>query len=88
MSEMKCKDNSKSISLEEVIKIKNRYAHELLKIPGVIGIGIGGSHNSYKIIVNVIKLTEEIKSKIPKELDGIPIEITEVGVVEALGDKE
>ena len=56
-----------------------------MNIPGIIGIGIGGRENSAKIVINVVKITDEIKRKIPKEIDGIPVEIKETGVVRALG---
>jgi len=73
-------------TLREAIKVKKKYLQQFLNIPGVVGIGIGGRENSAKIVVNVIKITDEIKRKIPKEIDGIPVEIIETGVVRALGD--
>ena len=55
-----------------------------MSIPGVIGVGVGGKENAAKIVVNVVRLTEGLISKIPKELDGVPVEILETGIIKAL----
>ena len=68
--------------MDKAIKIKEKYAPQLLSIPGVIGVGVGGRKRA-KIIVSVRKLTEELRSKLPSELEGIPVEIVEVGAIEA-----
>jgi len=75
------------ISLEKAIKVKEKYALELMSIPGVVGVGVGGKEECAKIIVNVIKLTESLKNEIPEELEGVPVEVVETGVLKALGDR-
>jgi len=61
--------------MEEIRKVKERYKDYLLKLPNVVGVGVSNQH----IVVMVEKLTPEIREMLPKTLDGIPVEIIEVG---------
>lgn len=75
---------SSSKSFSDVTKIQEKYLPRLMSLPGVIGVGIGGKTYSPKIIVNVVKLTKELADEIPKELDGIQVEILETGIIKPL----
>jgi len=61
---------------EEVLRVKEKYEQNLLKIKGVTGIGVNGS-----VIIYVEKLTPELAAFLPKELDGIPVRIIETGKI-------
>ena len=70
-------------SISKAMISKKRLASQLVGLPGVVGVGIGGSEGDAKLVVNVVELTEELKANIPKELDGIPVEILETGEFKA-----
>jgi hypothetical protein len=68
--------------IEEVLKEHNE---ELMSIPGVIGTAEGLCNKKPCIIVFVIKGTEksEFDKKIPRVLDGYPVDIKETGKIKA-----
>ncbi|MCI0513533.1 hypothetical protein L0128_10000 [candidate division KSB1 bacterium] len=58
---------------------------EIMALPGVVGIYIGEIENHQPCIkVMVVKKTAELEQKIPKKLEGYPVEIDETGVIRAL----
>lgn len=61
----------------EIVTVKERHEAELMAIPGVVGVGIGGRDGAEHIIVMVEKRTAEIERKVPDTLDGYPV-LTEV----------
>jgi hypothetical protein len=83
---------------DNIRKIKEKYAPELMKIDGVVGLGIGKKivagkeTNRLAIIVFVDKKFPKSMLKknkiIPKSLEGVPVDVQEVGVVKALKTKE
>ena len=83
---------------DEIRRIKDKYAQELLKIKGVVGVGIGKKVVSGKegdqlaIVVFVTKkLPKSLLKKsdvIPDSLEGIPVDVQEVGLVRALKTEE
>jgi len=62
------------------LRVKEKHEDRLLKIPGVLGVGIGGTKKHPKIIISVREINDEVK-KLPKKLDGIDVEIDVVGEV-------
>jgi len=61
---------------EEVLRVKEKYEQQLLKYPGVTGVGVNGS-----IIIYVEKLTPQLAAFLPRELDGIKVRIIETGKI-------
>lgn len=87
------------ITVEDKIrKIRDKYEQELMKINGVVGVGVGKKVVAGKesgqlaIIVFVAKKLPrsqlEKTSIIPESLEGIPVDVQEVGVVKALKIKK
>jgi len=74
------RDKREDNPMEIALRVKKKYEGELLKIPGVLGIGIGGTKENPKIIVSVREMNDETR-KLPKRLDGIDVEIDVVGEV-------
>lgn len=55
----------------------------LMSIPGVVGVGIGGSTDSPVIIVMVNQSNRELKKKLPSQLSGVPVQVDVSGEVTA-----
>lgn len=76
-------------AFENARKVKEKYESKIMQIPGVVCIGVGADDkNNPTILVCVVKLTNEIKQKIPSELDGIPVNIQETGEFQIFGSKK
>ncbi len=81
-------------AIKYVSKIKARYEKKLMKLANVTGVGVGFKHkegqstDEVALIVNVTHkkpLTDLSKQDIiPSELEGVPIDVQEVGKIRAL----
>jgi len=79
---------------EDVRKVKDKHVHQLFKFKGVVGVGIGRKivagkeTNQLAIVVDVVKKLPENHLKkediVPKFLEGVPVDVQEVGVIRAL----
>jgi hypothetical protein len=69
------------LSIQE---IQQKHQYDLMRIPGVVGVGIGLDSDESVLVVMVAKYTRAIKRKIPKQLDGYRLVIQETGVIRAL----
>ena len=70
-------------TIEEVLK---EHSSKLMSIPGVVGTGQSLCSGRPCIKVFVSRKTEELERKIPKTLEGYPVEIQETGKFKALPD--
>ena len=59
--------------MPDAYRVKDKYEHLLLSLPGVVGVSCDGS----KIIVYVESI--EYSYRIPGELEGVPVEVRVVG---------
>jgi hypothetical protein len=85
---------NQSQAIEQVTKIKTRYEKKLMKLANVIGVGIGFKHKNGQptdevaLVVNVSQkkpLTDLSKQDIiPSELEGVSVDVQEVGKIKAL----
>jgi hypothetical protein len=71
-------------TLEEVLK---RYTDELMQVQGVVGTAQGLCDNKPCIKIFVIQRTKNLEEKLPKSLDGFPVEIEETGEIRALPER-
>jgi hypothetical protein len=81
-------------TLERVKEVKTRHEEELLKLPNVVGVGIGFIYkkgqptDNIGIVVSVTAkkglagLAEP--DRIPTELEGVPVDVQEVAQIRAL----
>lgn len=68
--------------LDHIEEIRKKYENILLSINEVVGVGIGLSKDNKPCIkVSLIKRTPKLEKMIPKELEGIRVEVEEVGEV-------
>jgi hypothetical protein len=71
-----------SPSIEEV---KKKYTQTLLAKPGVISVGIGKDPDGIPvIIVGLERPQPETQKKLPKTLEGYPLQIEIIGKIKAL----
>ena len=82
---------------EGIRKIKDKYVSYLFKFEGVVGVGIGRKTiageetDQLAIVVDVVRKLPKNQLKkeeiIPKSLEGVPVDVQEVGVIKALKKK-
>jgi hypothetical protein len=67
-------------------EIRDKYESEIMAIPGVTGIGIGDHDRKPGLAIKVYvdRLTPELKTRIPGELEGYPVNTEETGEFQAL----
>jgi hypothetical protein len=64
-------------------EVKQRHETELMSIPGVVGVGIGQCDGQACIKVLVEEETPELAGAVPADLEGVPVEMEEIGQVRA-----
>jgi len=74
------------MAIKKALITKERYEEELLKIPGVIGVGVSYVDNKPVIVVFVRELKPEVLRQIPARIEGIEVIVkqTEMPTVAAL----
>jgi hypothetical protein len=68
-------------SVEEV---KRRHEARIMKVRGVVGVGIGQKDGKETIRIYVQEDLPKIRTKLPESLDDIPVEIVVTGSFRAL----
>ena len=48
------------------------------------GVGLAGKQGSFNVRVNVSRLTKAVRERLPTEIAGVPVSVSEVGNVVAL----
>jgi hypothetical protein len=64
-------------------EVKQRHEADLMSIPGVVGVGIGRCDEQACIKVMVEQETPQLAGAVPTDLEGIPVELEEIGQVSA-----
>ena len=67
-------------TIKDTIK---KHAGELMNIQGIVGVAEGRLQGRPCILVFVQKKTKELRSKVPKSLEGFSIRIKQSGDIEA-----
>lgn len=62
---------------------QKKHQAKIMKLTGVVGIGIGEVKTEKVIKVMVDKRTPELEKKIPKQIEGYPVVIEETGKIQA-----
>ncbi len=68
--------------LERIKQIQARHEKELMKLPAVLGVGIGSDHGRYVFQVLVDK-TARKKPRLPAEIEGVPVKVFLTGPIVA-----
>ena len=74
------------MTANKIEKVLQEHSIDLMKIPGVVGVGQGLCNKRPCIKVYVVKKVSELKDKIPKKLEGYSVQIKETGIIRALPD--
>jgi hypothetical protein len=65
-------------------EVKARHAKDLLRLPGVVSVGIGrGPRQEPVIIVSLDRVRADTAANMPKTLDGYPVRVEVVGPIKA-----
>jgi len=70
-----------------IAEVLREHSGRLMSIPGVVGTAEGLKDGIPCIKVLVVQKTPELERKIPRALDGYPVEIVETGEIRAYPKK-
>ena len=65
-------------------EVKERHTPELMAIPGVVGVGIGGTPGEEHLVVYLENGSPELKARIPTELEGYKVATVVTGAIKPL----
>lgn len=68
----------------DIVAVKDRHERELLNLSGVVGVGIGECKKKPCIRVFVEKRTPELERRIPKQIEGIDVDVEVTGPIKRL----
>ena len=72
------------MSAFDIREAKSRNEKKLMKIKGVVGVGISKKDDEEVIVILTNQLSEKSANKIPEQLEGFKIVIRESGAINAL----
>lgn len=70
--------------MASVAEVKQRHESRLMKLRGVVGVGIGQREGREVIRIYVEKDHPKILSALPQSLDDVPVEVVVAGAFKAL----
>ena len=73
-----------SISIQQALDAKAKYAQMLMEVPGVIGVGVGKVDSGNFCVVIYTTGTDDLPGR-PRQLDGVPVRLDVSGAVHATG---
>jgi len=75
--------DSSTQSSSPVQHVKQRHEQELMAIDGVEGVGVGRNSIGDDAILVYLR-SDDIKARIPRTIDGYPVETKVTGIIDAL----
>jgi hypothetical protein len=75
------------LAKKTIAEVLGEHSGKLMSIPGVVGTAEGLKDGRPCVKVLVVQKTPEIEKKIPRELEGYPVEIVETGEIRAYPKK-
>jgi hypothetical protein len=69
------------IHTEQVEAVKDRAAAGLMRMPGIVGVGVTAENDRAAVLVLVGRLTPEVAAAVPRQIEGHPVVIQEVGEI-------
>ncbi|MBI5217129.1 MAG: hypothetical protein HY960_15340 [Ignavibacteriae bacterium] len=71
--------------MRDINLVLESHSNELMAIEGVAGVYVGSLNDGTLCIgIMVVKLTQELQQKLPKELEGHPVRVEETGEIKPL----
>ena len=71
-------------AVASVVDVKRRHESRLMKMRGVVGVGIGQKDGKECICIYVKEDNPKIRSVLPESLDEVPVEVVVTGNFKAL----
>ena len=70
----------------EAMQIKDRHSEELLKIPGVHGVGVGQDEQGWPVLLIMAEIGRypDLAAQLAQRLEGIPFKVVEGGPIHTL----
>lgn len=73
------------VTVDELGPVVERHSDELMKTPGVTGVAVGAlGDGTLCILILVQEDTKEIRSRLPSDIEGHPVQIMVTGTIEPL----
>ncbi len=72
------------MATKTIQQVLQEHTGEWMSTPGVVGTAIGELEGKPCIKVLVVKKTEELTGRIPRQVEGFPVVIVETGEIRAL----
>jgi len=70
--------------MSSAAEVKRRHESQLMRMRGVVGVGIGQKDGKDCIRIYVEKDTPKVRAEIPEALEEIPVEVVVAGTFKAL----
>jgi hypothetical protein len=84
-NEPKKEKEEAEMSIDDAIRVMDAHVKELMAIPGVAGVAVGALDDGRPCIqVLVVKMSSDLLDRIPKEIEGYPVDIQETGEIRAM----
>ena len=84
-----CRGNGgdgRDMPTQDIKTVMDAHADELMALEGVTAVAIGALADGTPCIrVYVIKKTDDLQARIPKQIEGHPVVVEESGVIEPMG---
>ncbi len=70
----------------DIMKVVDEHAPELIALEGVVGVAVGALDSGEPCVrIYVVKLTDELRARLPVTLEGWPVDVEESGEIRPLG---
>lgn len=72
-----------SILLTDIVPVLDQHRDELMRLPGVVGVGIGQDETTGEPIILILieELTPDLETALPQDLGGFPVKPLVVGEI-------
>ncbi len=67
-----------------ISEVKDRHVQELMSIPGVVGVGVGGAPGEEHLVVYLENGSPELRARNPAELEGYEVIVEDTGAIKPL----
>ncbi len=75
--------------MQDISEVMKKHTKQFMSLPGVVGVYIGENENQELCIkVMAVENKPELENKIPRELDGYPVEIEITGEIKPLAPQK
>jgi len=73
-------------AIKGAAKVRGRHEHDILKVPGVTGIGVGvdSKNGNATVVILVEKDTRAVRALLPLTLEGVSVRVKQSGVIHPL----